>query len=57
MTLSEKRAKEVMNTLITEYGVPKEQVKAYGVASLTPVTSNRTDEGKARNRRVEIVEQ
>lgn len=57
MMLSEKRAKEVMNTLITEYGVPKEQVKAYGVASLTPVTSNRTDEGKARNRRVVIVEQ
>lgn len=57
MMLSEKRANEVMNTLITEYGVPKEQVKAYGVASLTPVTSNGTDEGKARNRRVEIVEQ
>jgi len=31
------------------------QLKAYGVSSMCPVTSNVTDEGKARNRRVEIV--
>ncbi|NOZ47578.1 MAG: OmpA family protein [Chlorobi bacterium] len=57
MTLSENRAKAVMNDLITKYGVNKEQLKAYGDASLSPVTSNTTDGGKARNRRVEIVEQ
>ncbi len=55
--LSEKRAQAVMNELIAEYGVDKNQIEAYGVASLSPVTSNATDAGKARNRRVEIVEQ
>jgi len=57
MTLSEKRANSVMTTLIKDYGIKAEQLKAYGVSSLSPVTSNSTDEGKARNRRVEIVEQ
>jgi len=57
MTLSENRANAVMNELITKYGVNSSQLKAYGVANLAPVTSNSTDNGKARNRRVEIVEQ
>ncbi|OQY04708.1 MAG: hypothetical protein B6I20_02625 [Bacteroidetes bacterium 4572_117] len=57
MTLSEKRAKTVMNELITKYEVNAEQLKAYGVANLSPVTSNSTEKGKAKNRRVEIVEQ
>ena len=57
MTLSENRAKAVMNKLTTEYGLNANQLKAYGVANLSPVTSNATDKGKARNRRVEIVEQ
>lgn len=57
MTLSENRAKAVMNELITKYGVNAKQLGAYGVANLAPVTSNSTDKGKARNRRVEIVEQ
>jgi len=56
MTLSENRAEAVMNALIQDYGVASDQIEAHGVSSLTPVTSNSTDEGKARNRRVEIVE-
>ena len=57
ITLSENRAKNVMNELISKYNVDANQLKAYGVANLSPVTSNNTDKGKARNRRVEIVEQ
>ncbi|MBD3225209.1 MAG: OmpA family protein [Caldithrix sp.] len=57
MTLSEKRAQAVMTALTTEYGVDQKQIQAYGVASLCPITSNRTDAGKAKNRRVDIVEQ
>jgi len=57
MTLSENRAKAVMTELVNKYNVDANQVKAYGIANLSPVTSNKTDEGKARNRRVEIVEQ
>ena len=57
MKLSEDRAKAVRNELITKYAVVSGQLKAYGVANLCPVASNSTDAGKAKNRRVEIVEQ
>ena len=57
MKLSEDRANAVMNDLITKYGINPEQVKAYGSASLAPVTSNSTEIGKEKNRRVEIVKQ
>src|SRR6056297_117733 len=56
MDLSKKRATAVQNALIKDYGVDGKQIEAYGVASLAPVTSNGTEAGKARNRRVEIVE-
>ena len=56
MMLSEKRAHAVLTALVQDYGVKAGQLEAYGVSSLAPVTSNSTDEGKARNRRVEIVE-
>ncbi|MEA3477440.1 MAG: OmpA family protein [Bacteroidota bacterium] len=57
MTLSEDRAKSVMTELTEKYNVNIGQLKAYGVSSLVPVFSNITEEGKAKNRRVEIVEQ
>lgn len=57
MKLSEERAKSVIKELISKHGVNPEQLKAYGVSSLAPVYSNKTEEGRTRNRRVEIVEQ
>jgi len=57
MKLSESRAKSVMDKLINNYGVNSTQILSYGVSSLAPIASNLTDEGKAKNRRVEIVEQ
>ncbi len=57
MTLSENRGKSVLNELVTKYGVKTENLKAYGVSSLAPVANNATDEGKKKNRRVDIVEQ
>jgi len=56
-TLSEERAKSVITELTTKYSVNSVQLKAYGIASLVPVFSNITEEGRAQNRRVEIVEQ
>jgi len=44
-----------MDYLVNKSGVNAGQLKAYGVSSMCPVTSNTTDDGKARNRRVEIV--
>ena len=55
MTLSENRAKVVMNELITKYGVDAAQLEAYGVANLAPRSSNEQESGKSKNRRVEIV--
>ena len=55
--LSTARANAVVNVLISKYAVNKELLKPYGVGPVSPVTSNSTDNGKAKNRRVEIVEQ
>ncbi len=55
--LSNERANAVVNSLIVNHSVNKEQLKSYGVGPVAPVSSNSTDEGKAKNRRVEIVEQ
>ncbi len=57
MKLSKDRADAVVNSLVTKYGIPSARLKSYGVASLVPVASNDTDEGKAKNRRVELVKQ
>ncbi len=57
MKLSKDRADAVVNLLITRYGIPATRLKSYGVASLAPVTSNDSEEGKAKNRRVELVKQ
>jgi len=56
MKLSQERAKAVMDELISKYGVARNQLEAYGVGALCPVASNNTEEGAAKNRRVEIVE-
>jgi len=55
--LSEKRAKAVMDELVSNYNVNKEQLISFGVSSLSPIATNKTEEGRAKNRRVEIVEQ
>jgi len=57
MKLSKERADAVVNSLVAKYGIPAERLKSYGVASLSPVATNDTDEGKAKNRRVELVKQ
>jgi len=57
MKLSNDRAFEVVNTLVGNYGIAADRLKSYGVASLAPVVSNDTEEGRAKNRRVELVKQ
>ena len=53
-TLSENRAKAVMNALVLK-GVDKSRLSAKGWGQEKPISDNNTDEGKAKNRRVEIV--
>ena len=57
MKLSKDRAVAVTNLLISKHGIASSRLKAYGVSSLNPIASNKTEEGKAKNRRVELVEQ
>lgn len=57
MKLSMDRADAVVKALSGKYGVAAARLRPYGVASLLPVTSNDTENGKAKNRRVELVKQ
>jgi len=53
-TLSESRAKAVMNAVITK-GIDKTRLVSKGWGQTKSLMDNKTDEGKAKNRRVEIV--
>lgn len=57
MKLSEARAAAVVQALVGKYGVAAGRLKAFGVGPLAPVASNDTADGKAKNRRVELVKQ
>jgi OmpA-OmpF porin, OOP family len=57
VTLSQQRAESVVKALTTTYGVAANRLSAKGLASYAPVASNHSDAGKAKNRRVELVEQ
>jgi len=56
MALSEARAQAVSSYLVTR-GLPSDQVSAKGVGPSQPVADNSTAEGRANNRRVEIIVQ
>jgi OmpA-OmpF porin, OOP family len=56
LKLSADRADAVVKALVGR-GIAAARLKAAGVGPYCPVASNRTDEGKAMNRRVELVEQ
>jgi OOP family OmpA-OmpF porin len=53
-TLSEKRAQAVVDYLV-KAGLPAARFTATGYGSKQPIASNDTDEGKARNRRIDFV--
>ena len=57
MQLSQERAKAVMVALVKDYGIEAARLSAQGVASLSPLASNSSEFGKAKNRRVELVQQ
>ncbi len=54
LALSKHRAEAVRDALV-ERGVDAARLEAHGVAYLAPITTNATEEGRAVNRRVELV--
>jgi outer membrane protein OmpA-like peptidoglycan-associated protein len=56
LRLSQERAQTVLNALIGKYGITASRLTAFGNGSYAPVASNKTEEGRAKNRRVELVE-
>jgi outer membrane protein OmpA-like peptidoglycan-associated protein len=57
MDLSKRRADAVVQVLTGKYGVAPARLSAQGAGPLAPVASNKSEEGRAKNRRVELVEQ
>lgn len=57
MELSQRRAEAVVKTLVSKYGIGANRLHAAGVGPLSPVMANNTEEGRAKNRRVELVKQ
>jgi outer membrane protein OmpA-like peptidoglycan-associated protein len=55
MELSKQRADAVVAVLVNDYGIDQNRLFAAGAGFLAPVASNATDEGRALNRRVELV--
>lgn len=55
--LSEKRAAAVKTTLTSRYGVATVRLDSGGAGDSQPLETNATLEGRARNRRVEIIRQ
>jgi OOP family OmpA-OmpF porin len=53
----EAKANAVKKKPVTKYKISFEGLKAYGVCPLVPVASNKTDEGMAKKRQIELVEQ
>jgi outer membrane protein OmpA-like peptidoglycan-associated protein len=53
--LSQRRAEAVVRALATQYGIPAARMVARGLGPFSPVGTNDTEDGRAKNRRVEIV--
>ena len=56
MKLSQARAQAVVSELTTKHGIAAARMTPMGVGPCAPVTSNKTEDGRAKNRRVELVE-
>ncbi len=54
-TLAEKRATEVVNTLVSQYKIAPTRLQAVGIGPVSPKAANDTDGNTQLNRRVELV--
>jgi len=57
MDLSRRRAEAVVKMLTGQFGVAADRLQAYGNGPYAPLASNDSEDGRALNRRVELVKQ
>jgi OmpA-OmpF porin, OOP family len=57
LKLSQARAEAVLQALVKEHGIAASRLRAFGNGPFAPVASNDADDGRAKNRRVELVKQ
>ncbi len=55
LSLSERRATAVVKALSTQYGIEANRMTSAGVGPVAPESKNTSEEGRKKNRRVEIV--
>lgn len=55
MRLSEKRAFAVMQYFRQDMNIPVDRIQSMGYGSERPIAANKTKEGRARNRRIDII--
>jgi len=55
--LSQSRAEAVIQALVNNNGIAAARLRAFGCGQFAPVMSNDTEDGRAKNRRVELVKQ
>ena len=53
--LSKTRAQAVVDALVSRYGIARNRLTAFGLGQMSPIATNDNDEGRLRNRRVELV--
>ena len=54
LALSQGRAQEIMNRLLSA-GIKMDRIKALGYGEASPIADNSSREGRARNRRIEVI--
>ncbi|MFP3983898.1 MAG: OmpA family protein [Desulfurivibrionaceae bacterium] len=57
MDLSQQRAEAVVEFLTSEHGISADRLTPRGLGPWAPVASNEDEDGRARNRRVELIKQ
>lgn len=55
LRLSERRAASVVKHLVENYGIAADRLTAIGYGLTRPIADNSTEDGRARNRRVEFI--
>lgn len=56
LDLSRRRASSVVAELTSKYSIPASRLDAFGCGIYSPVASNEAEDGRAKNRRVELVQ-